>query len=118
MQDITIGAFGSTLLWIVSICGGIGVLYKLLRDAIKKMLEEEFKSLNNKIDTVDKKIDNVDKETCKNFLVRFLADIERGEFIAEAEKQRFWEEYEHYIKSGGNSYVKEWVDKIKKEGKL
>ena len=36
--------------------------------------------------------------------------------ILDAEKQRFWEEYEHYISAGGNSYIKEWVDRLKKKG--
>ena len=92
---------------------------------IEKLLDEKFKAISlqiqevrNEVAAVDVKVGKVDMETCKNFLVRFLADVERGEFIADAEKQRFWEEYQHYIDNKGNSYIKEWVERLKKEGKF
>jgi hypothetical protein len=37
----------------------------------------------------------------------------------EQEKERFWEEYDHYTKDlKGNSYIKEWVARLKEQGKL
>ena len=92
---------------------------------VEKLLDDKFKDVakqitevRSEIAAVDSKVSRVDMETCKNFLVRYLADVERGEFVAEPEKQRFWEEYEHYTENGGNSYVKEWVERLKKEGKM
>ena len=38
--------------------------------------------------------------------------------IAEIETERFWEQYEHYKKMDGNSYIKEWVAKLQKKGWL
>jgi hypothetical protein len=37
MQDITLGAAGSTILWMAAVAGGIGALYVLLRNLLKKM---------------------------------------------------------------------------------
>ncbi|MBQ6313974.1 MAG: hypothetical protein IJI11_00050 [Mogibacterium sp.] len=71
-----------------------------------------------KVSDVVIKVEKLDLETCKNFLVRCLADFEKGVVLSAVEKQRFWEEYEHYIKNGGNTYIKEWTEKLKKEDRI
>lgn len=90
-----------------------------IKDAITKLLEDQFKIVNTKLDGMERSIKKLDIQTSKNFLVRYLADIERGENIYESEKQRFWDEYKHYkddLKE--NAYITEWVDRLKKDGKL
>ncbi len=103
---------------LVALVSGVTYLTKQLKEWIEKLLDSKFKDLNTRIDSLEGKIDKVDMETCKNFLVRFLADAENGANLLDAEKQRFWEEYEHYISAGGNSYVKEWTERLKKKGYL
>ena len=78
--------------------------------AIKKAVAAAFKPINNKID-------NVDMNATKNFLVRCIADMERHE-IDQVTKMRFYEQFEHYQKIGGNSYIMSEVERLKKEGKL
>lgn len=46
-------------------------------------------------------------------LVSFLAGVEQGEAVDEIQTQRFYEEYEHYVNRGGNSYIKQKVQKLK-----
>lgn len=118
MGNWTVEQIATGLAILVGVVSGVTYLTKQLKDWIEKLLDSKFKDLNARIDSIEDKIDKVDTETCKNFLVRFLADVENGTVIFDAEKQRFWEEYEHYISTGGNSYVKEWVDKLKKKGLL
>lgn len=118
MQNITLGAAGSTILWLAAVAGGIGALYVLLRNLLKKILEEEFKAIKDRIDDIDEKLKKADMEACKNFLVRYLADVEKGTYTSEIENQRFWEEYEHYKQMGGNSYIREWATKLQKKGYL
>ena len=119
MQQITLGQVGSAILWLAGIAGGSLVLYRYLRDTIKRMLREEFRIINEKIDAVDVKVSRVDKETCKNFLVRCLADFEKGTSLSDVEAQRFWEQYGHYVKDlDGNTYIREWTERLKKEGKI
>ena len=94
---------------------------KELKDALKDMLKDQFEEVNTKLDNMQKRINKIDEQACKNFLIRYLADIERGDTIYESEKQRFWEEYDHYVdpdEVDGNSYIKEWVTKLKEEGRL
>ena len=57
-------------------------------------------------------------DNAKNYIVPFIARIERGEPVSEIELERFHEEYDYYINHGGNSYIKERVEKLKKDGKL
>lgn len=53
-------------------------------------------------------------DNAKNYIVPFIARIERGEPVSEIELERFHEEYDYYVTHGGNSYVKERVEKLKK----
>lgn len=59
-------------------------------------------------------------ESCKNFLVRFLADVEQGQPIDEIELERFHEVYARYTSPelNGNSYIHSKVEKLKAQGKL
>ena len=77
------------------------------------------KRMDNKRDDLEKKIESVAIANCKNFLVSFLANVERGFPIDEVEKKRFYEEYDAYVNQyKQNSYIHDKVEKLKKEGKL
>ena len=47
-----------------------------------------------------------------------LTVSEQDEPIDEIERERFWEQYEHYVKCGGNSYIQRKVENLKQAGKL
>lgn len=85
--------------------GGIIVKYAL--KGVEKMLNPVFR-----------RIDDLELQTDKNFLIRFLADIEQDAKIDEIEWEHFWKTYEQYHKLGGNSYIDHKVEKLKKEGKI
>lgn len=118
MGNWTVEQIATAIALMVAVVSGVTYLVKQIKHWIESLLDGKFKDLNTRIDSIESKVDKIDMETCKNFLVRFLADVENGTVIFDAEKQRFWEEYEHYISAGGNSYVKEWVDRLKKKGYL
>lgn len=119
IQDLTLEQISVTIVFIVGLIGGGRYLRNTIRDYLKKVLEDQFKIMNNKLDEMELSIKKLDIQTSKNFLTRYLADIERGSYMYDSEKRLFWEEYKHYkddLKE--NSYIAEWVDKLKKEGKL
>ena len=119
IQNLTLEQVSIIVIFIGGLIGGIKYLKKELKDALTDMLKDQFKEVNSKLDALQTSLTKVDTQTCKNFLVRFLADVERGERVYDDEKRRFWEEYDHYkddLKE--NSYVKEWVNKLVDEGKL
>lgn len=65
------------------------------------------KILNKNIKTINDKIYELEKNECKNFLVNFLASIEKNESVSECQKLRAYEIYDHYINDlGGNSFIK------------
>lgn len=127
VQNLTLGEIAIALAFIAGLYASIQQIKKVIKESLEKVVEEslgqtldeKFEATNKKLDEMQASITKLDVYTTKNFLVRYLADIERGEVIFESEKQRFWEEYDHYIDElKENSYIKEWVARLKEEGKL
>jgi len=119
VKNITLLDISVIVLFIVGLIRGVQELKKSIKEFLEKLLADQFKEVNNKLNDMQSSINVLDKQACKNFLVRYLADIERGNIIYDSERQRFWEEYDHYIKDlGENSFIKEWVARLKEEGKL
>ena len=106
MENITIGQIGTFLALIVGILGSM----KYLSNEVKKYLEKSLNSINDSIK-------NLDISQCKNFLVRYLADVEQGNILDEVEKERAYEIYDHYTNDlKQNSYIhKRWEELIEKE---
>jgi hypothetical protein len=119
LENITLGQVAAVIIFVGGLIGGIKYLKKELKEALKEMLNDQFDEVNDKLDAMQASLKKVDTQTCKNFLVRFLADVERGDHVYDDEKRRFWEEYDHYIDElKENSYVKEWANRLIDEGKL
>lgn len=119
VKNITLLDISVIVLFVVGLIRGVQELKKSIKEFLEKLLADQFKEVNDKLTDMQSSITVLDKQACKNFLVRYLADIERGNIIYDSERQRFWEEYDHYIKDlGENSFVKEWVARLKEEGKL
>ena len=118
MENITLGQIAAAIGIIGVIYGGYRALSKNIKEGIEKCVTDLLKPINDSINQLSHRIDKVDMETTKNFLVRCLSDVEKGEKMSEIEAERFWEQYEHYIASGGNTYIKNKVVKLQEEGKI
>lgn len=119
VKNITLLDISVIVLFVVGLIRGVQELKKSIKEFLEKLLADQFKEVKDKLTDMQSSITVLDKQACKNFLVRYLADIERGNIIYDSERQRFWEEYDHYIKDlGENSFIKEWVARLKEEGKL
>lgn len=86
--------------------------------AIGVILAGVNKIFESKLTPINKRLNDIELSSDKNFIVRFLADIEQGNQIDEVERERFYEIYQRYRELGGNSYIKSRVDKLTSEGKL
>ena len=117
MENITIEQIGLMLTCVVGLITGFSFLHKTLKDYISSALKDEFKEIGKKIDSLSERLDEVDMSTAKNFLVARISEAEASA-LDETEKERFWEVYDHYIKIGGNGYIKTKVEKLKAERKL
>lgn len=107
MENITLGQISNILAIIVGLISS--VIY--LSNFFKKQVDKTLKPIHNRLD-------DIELSTDKNFLVRFLSDIEQNNPIDEVEKERFYETFKRYKELGGNSYISHKVEKLEKEGKL
>ena len=118
MENITIGYIIGGVVLLAGFIKGVRELKKSVKEWITKLLEDSFQSLSKQLSTLQERVDDIDVSTCKNFLVARLAEIERGHELDEIETERFWEQYEHYLAIGGNTYIKRKVEQFKAEGKI
>lgn len=118
MENITLGQIALAVAFIVGLWTGIDTLVKKINSATEKALKEALKPTNEKIDALSKKIDTVDLNSTKNFIVTTIEDVEKGLTIDETTKQRLYEQIEHYYKLGGNSYLRDKLDNLKKNSLL
>ena len=118
MDRITIGQIAIAVSSLVGLISGIAYLKSHLKKWISGALSEQLDAINSRIDDIDINLKNVDMEACKNYLVHVLSRVERGDQLDDIELERFWEQYEHYIKNGGNSYIKRRVEQLKEDDKL
>ena len=122
IDQITIGQISAAIVFIGALFAGIVKLKKSIKEWFAEILKDKFKELEDgqkeilkKIEDVEVKVKNVDIENCKNYLVTFLAEVERGELKDQIEMERFHEELDHYFENHGNSYVKEKYEYLKKK---
>ena len=118
IESITLGQVATMVTFLVSLIGGIAYLRNNLKSWVQGALKDELDDIRNELKAIDQKVSSVDLESVKNFLVTMISDIERGTYFTEVEMKRFWEQYEYYIKLGGNTYIKKRVEKLQKENKI
>ena len=108
MENITLGQISNILLWLVAFFGTIGTIVTTIMVFLNKIIKKHLKPLNEKIDKLD-------LNDCKNFLVRFLADVERGQVMDDVELKRAHDVYDHYRDDlHANSYIKDKWEKLMK----
>ena len=118
MEQITLGNIAAWAGFIALLGGSIVTILKGAKKILTELFTEQMKQINARLDQQEETIKKIDQENCKNFLVSFLAKAESGGTLDEIETQRFWEEYQHYEKQGGNSYIHRKVEQLKADKKL
>lgn len=118
LEQITIGEVAVAVTFLVGLIGGLGYLRTHLKDWVGHAVKGQLDEIEKTVNELNKRIETVDAESTKNFLVKMLGDIDRGETLNDVQLERFWEQYEHYRHNGGNSYIKRKVDQFQEDGKL
>lgn len=118
MNDITIGELAAGVATLVALVSGLGFLSARLKKYIINANRQSTSEITQSIHQLEARIETVDTEATKNYLVTFLAGVERGTPVDEIERERFWEQYGHYTQYGGNSYIKHKVEKLRQQNKL
>ena len=118
MSDWTLGYIAEGVVFLAGFLGALGVLNSTLKKWLSKVMSEQTKAISDQMNQMLVHLDNIDKETTKNYLVQFISEVKRGEMINETERQRFYEEYEHYIDLKGNTYIMTEIEALKKKGMI
>lgn len=118
MEHITLGQISVAVVFIVGFISSVAYLKKHIKDWISMSLKDQFDDLGGRMGKLEERVSQIDMEDTKNFLVRYLSDVERGVQMDEVEKLRFAEQYDHYLKMDGNSYIRTKVKKLTEAGKL
>lgn len=108
MGNITVSDIAVFLGLIAGIITSLGIIIVPIQKMLKNIIR-------NEIEPINKSIKDLDVGQCKNFLVRFLADVEQGQELDQVEKERAYEVYDHYTNDlKQNSYIhKRWEQLMK-----
>ena len=104
VTSLTVGEISNTILFIVALIGGIIYLKQHIHDWV--------------LGGTDKKLDEIQMESCKDYLVIVIGDLERGTKLSDTELQRFYDRLGMYKKKGGNGYIQAKVNELQELGIL
>ena len=100
----------------------IGALFTTLGVVATALIQKHEANKKTKIETllgaIKLDIQNETLNRCKADLINAMSEIHKGIKLTEEQKRIIYEEKETYNKLGGNSYVDEMFERLKKEGKL
>lgn len=89
-----------------------------VKGEIQESIKDTEKSIKADITKVKKSLDDETLSRCKVDLINVMSRVQNGYKLTEEERRILIEEKEQYNKLGGNSYVNDMFDRLKKEGKL
>ena len=118
IEQLTIGEIALGVAFIVGLITSIKYLKNHLVEWIQDAVSEPLTDIDKKLSDLAEQVKEVGLDSRKNFLVARLAEAEKGNDWDEVERERFWEQYDKYQAQGGNSYIMDKVDKLKKERKI
>lgn len=92
--------------------------FKTEINSIKEEINNEIKSLQESIEILKKNVDIETLGRCKSDLISLMSKIAKGYTPTIEEKRILIESKELYNSKGGDSYVDDMFDTLKKEGKI
>lgn len=104
MKNITLGDISQALIFIAGLLGSIAYLKKHIHEWV--------------LGDTDKKLEQIQSDSCKDYIVLILEDLERGEKVSDTALQRFYERYGEYTSKGNNGYIKAKVKELVEQGVL
>ena len=118
MENITLGMIFGAIVLVVGLIKGLKYITRSIKEFLESLLKDAFDDINEKLTGLQEKVMIVDMDSCKNFLVSKLSEIDKGHSLYDIEMERFWEMYKHYTDLGGNSYIQRKVEQLKADGNL
>lgn len=93
------------------------IISTITNKKVKKQddIKKDIKQIQNNI---KEEINQLQLDNCKNYLVQAIAKVESGQDLSPVEKERYFENYDTYVKLGGNSYIHSETERLKERGRL
>lgn len=111
MENLTLGEISTAITFLVAFFGALSVLNIKIKSTIKDTLKEELTDLK-----IGLKQESLDR--CKSDLVVIMSRIQNGYVPTTEEKYVLYETKSKYNKLGGDSYIDDMFEKLRKEGKI
>lgn len=89
-----------------------------LKDDIKKSIKATETTIKADITKVRNSLNEETLDRCKVDVINSMSRVQNGYSLTEEERRILIEEKEKYNKLGGDSYVDDMFERLKKEGKL
>lgn len=87
-------------------------------NVIATIVSSKKNSIKEELKEIKQALKNETLSRCKVDLINAMSKIQNGYVPTEEERRILIEEKEQYNSLGGNSYVNDMFDRLKKEGKL
>lgn len=117
MENLTLGEIAKTLAFVVGFIGSIKYLKNGTIKGLSKTINQELTPIKIEIELLKKESQMNYLESIKTDLINLMELAERG-IISVEQKMRMYELYDYYSKHGGNSYVHDKWEKLKKMNKI
>lgn len=117
MENITLGEIAKALAFIVGMIGSVLYLKKGTVKGLSKIINEELEPIKQEIKEVKEETAKNNLSSIKTDLIN-LMELADKKTISTEQKIRSYELYDYYSQHGGNSYVHDKWERLKKEGKI
>lgn len=110
MESITLGQVLIALVFIMSLISNAKNIIKEIKNPFDKKIKEV-------LEPIREDINHLEMSSIKTDLVNFMCLAEQGNLTHE-QKLIAHELYDRYCEKGGNSYIHDEWERLKKEGKI
>ncbi len=117
MESITLGQIAKSLAFIVALIGSVVYLKKETIKGLSKVISSQLEPIKVEIRKLKEETSKNNLSSIKTDLIN-LMELADKKTISTEQKIRSYELYDYYCQHGGNSYVHDKWEKLKKEGKL
>lgn len=118
MQTITLGEIALAVAGIVAFFKGIEYLWHKFVSLADAWLNKGLKPIHIKLEELDERLTQEEIETMRPELMRMLSIADRGKELSEFESKHLYAMKRVYNEKGGDSYIDDYFDQLRKEGKL
>lgn len=117
MENITLGAIAKSLAFIIALIGSVVYLKKGTIKGLSKVIDNQLEPIKADIQTLKEETSKNNLSSIKTDLINLMELADKKE-ISQEQKIRSYELYDYYCQHGGNSYVHDKWERLRKEGKI